>query len=96
MEEQDTSGATQSTAEPEAIALSNGIRLTGRQWLGLGLFAVMLLVFAPALWSHAETFALEPDYRIPHDLSNDYWLFDRFAGLSAEHYDTLLIGDSVS
>ena len=82
-------------AEPDAIALSNGIRLTGRQWLGLGLFAVVILVFAPALWRRTEKFALEPDYRIPHDLSNDYWLYERFAGLAADHDDTLLIGDSV-
>ena len=74
---------------------SNGIRLTGGQWLGLGLFAVVIVVFAPSLWHHAEKFALEPDYRIPHDLSNDYWLYERFAGLAADHYDTLLIGDSV-
>ena len=78
-----------------AIALSNGIRLTGREWLGLGLFAVVIVIFAPSLWRRAEKFALEPDYRIPHDLSNDYWLFECFAGLAADHYDTLLIGDSV-
>ena len=52
-------------------------------------------MFAPSLWHRAEKFALEPDYRIPHDLSNDYWLYERFAGLAADHYDTLLIGDSV-
>ncbi len=47
------------------------------------------------MWRRAEKFALEPDYRIPHDLSNDYWLYECFAGLAADHYDTLLIGDSV-
>jgi hypothetical protein len=83
------------SAEPAPIALSNGIRLTGRQWLGLGLFAALIMGFAPALWHRAERFALEPDYRIPHDLSNDYWLYECFAGLAADHYDTLLIGDSV-
>ena len=95
MGEPDSSRADRPSAEPDAIALSNGIRLTGRQWLGLGLFAVVILVFAPSLWRRTEKFALEPDYRIPHDLSNDYWLYERFAGLAADHYDTLLIGDSV-
>ncbi|HEV3256494.1 MAG TPA: hypothetical protein VG013_06430, partial [Gemmataceae bacterium] len=38
---------------------------------------------------------LEPDYRVPYDLSNDYWLYDRYARLAASEYDTLLIGDSV-
>ena len=92
---QDRNRANGPSAEQGAIALSNGIRLTGGQWLGLGLFAVVILIFAPSLWHHTEKFALEPDYRIPHDLSNDYWLYERFAGLAAMHYDTLLIGDSV-
>ena len=95
MGDQDRSSADRPLAEQGAIALSNGIRLTGGQWLGLGLFAIVILVFAPSLWRHTERFALEPDYRIPHDLSNDYWLYERFAGLCASHYDTLLIGDSV-
>jgi hypothetical protein len=82
-------------AEPKAIAFSNGIRLTGSEWLGLGLFAVVIALFVPSLWRRAEKFALEPDYRIPHELSNDYWLYECFAGLAADHDDTLLIGDSV-
>jgi hypothetical protein len=95
MGEQDSINGDWPPAKSEGIALSNGIRLTGWQWLGLGLFAVTILVFAPSLWQRRETFALEPDYRIPHDLSNDYWLYERFAGLAARHYDILLIGDSV-
>jgi hypothetical protein len=77
------------------IAFSNSIRLSGAEWLGVALFALALLVLAPVLWQRAEHFALEPDYRVPHDLSNDYWLYSSFAGLAVEHDDTLLIGDSV-
>lgn len=95
MGERDAGRGIDTAAEPEGIAFSNGIRLNGRQWLGVGLFAVVLLAFAPQLGRHAEKFALEPDYRIPHDLSNDYWLYECFAGLAADHYDTVLIGDSV-
>jgi hypothetical protein len=95
MGEPDSGRANRSSAEPEPIALSNGIRLTGREWLGLGLFAIAIVLFTPSLWRRAEKFALEPDYRIPHDLSNDYWLYECYAGLAADHYDTLLIGDSV-
>src|SRR5262249_10037324 len=92
---QEVSRVKETTAESEGIEFSNGIRLNGRQWFGLGLLAVVLLAFAPLLGRHAEKFALEPDYRIPHDLSNDYWLYECFAGLAADHYDTMLIGDSV-
>jgi hypothetical protein len=76
-------------------AFSNSIRLNGRQWLALGLFAVLLIVCAPLLWKNAESFPLEPDYRIPHELAGDYWLYKRYVELAAGHYDTLLLGDSV-
>jgi hypothetical protein len=32
---------------------------------------------------------------MPYDLTSDYWLYDRYAGLAAERYDAFLIGDSV-
>ncbi len=82
-------------AEPDAIAFSNGLRLTGRQWLGVGMFAVLLIGLAPVVWKRVEPFTLEPDYRMPHDLGNDYWLYERYAELAAGRYDTVLLGDSV-
>jgi hypothetical protein len=80
------------------IAFSNGIRLTGREWIGLGLFSLALLLFAPPLWEQIESFpspGLEPDYRMPYALSNDYWHYDRWTRLAAAHFETLVIGDSV-
>jgi hypothetical protein len=82
-------------SNPDSATFSNGIRLTGRQWAGVGLFTALLVVFAPSVWKQVEKFPLEPDYRMPHDLSNDYWLYERYVGLAAGRYDTLLIGDSV-
>jgi hypothetical protein len=79
----------------KSAEFSNGIRLTCRQWVGLGLFAVLLAIFTPILWKHAEKFTPEADYRLPHHLSNDYWLYQRFAELAADRYDTLVVGDSV-
>jgi hypothetical protein len=84
-----------SEPEPEPIAMSNGIRLTGRECLGVGLFALVILLFAAPVGARLERFALEPDYRIPHDLSNDYWLYECYAGLAANHHEAVLIGDSV-
>src|SRR6266576_2648407 len=82
-------------ADAHTAAFSNGIRLNGGQWLCVGLFAALLVAVAPVLWKHAEELALEPDYRMPHELSNDYWLYERYAGLAASRYDILMIGDSV-
>lgn len=77
------------------VTFSNGIRLRGREWLGVGLFALLVVLIAPSAWKRVETFSVEPDYRIPHDLGYDYWLYERYAGLATERYDTLVIGDSV-
>ena len=88
-------GQRQLPPELDTEARSNAIRLSGWEWVGAGLFAVLLIVAGPRLWKMFEKFDLEPDYRIPKDLSNDYWLYDRYAELAAAHYDTLVVGDSV-
>src|SRR5262245_38356625 len=86
----------EATMEHESpITFSNAVRLSLRQWLLVGLFAAALMAIAPMVWRHFEAFDLPPDYRMPHELSNDYWLFERFAGLAAARGDTLLLGDSV-
>jgi hypothetical protein len=88
-------GQRTAPADPGPVMFSNDVRLTGRQWLGAGLFAALLIAFAPSLWQRIESFHLDPDQRMPHDLSNDYWLYERYAALAAANYDTLLLGDSV-
>jgi hypothetical protein len=85
----------QPPADFSGTAFSNAVRLTGREWIFVGSFAALLALFAPRLWKHVEPFAPGADYRMPHDVSNDYWLYERYAGLAASRYDTLLLGDSV-
>jgi hypothetical protein len=79
----------------EPIEFSNGIRLTFRQWVFVGLYTVALVVLGPSLWEQVEPFAPGTDYRIPHDLSNDYWLYERNCRSAVGRYDTIVIGDSV-
>jgi hypothetical protein len=93
----DTGGLTprRSPLDAGPIAISNSIRLTGQQWIGIGVFAVLLILLAPPLWKQFEAFPLEADYRMPRDFGHDYWLYERYAGLAAAKYDTLILGDSV-
>jgi lysophospholipase L1-like esterase len=81
--------------EQEAPDFSNAVRLTGTQWIGVGIFSVALVLGAAPLWERVEKFDHEPDYRMPYDLSNDYWLYERYSRLAAIHTDTLVFGDSV-
>src|SRR5947209_5555560 len=80
---------------PEVAFGSNAVRLSLWQWAFVGVFALAMVLLSPSLWKKAERFDLEADYRVPYDLSHDYWLYDRYARLAALKYDTLLIGDSV-
>jgi hypothetical protein len=81
--------------EPTSPDFSNAVRLTDRQWIGVGAFTVALILGAAPAWERVERFDLEPDYRMPYELSHDYWLYERYSRLAAIHSDTLLVGDSV-
>ncbi|MFZ2147365.1 MAG: hypothetical protein WAV28_09100 [Sedimentisphaerales bacterium] len=54
-----------------------------------------LLCFGQRLWERVEKFEPAPDYRLPYELSNDYWLYSRYCRWAASKYETLVIGDSV-
>ena len=55
-----------------------GIRLSAGQWIIVGIICSAFLYFTPAFWGRIEKFSPGPNYRIPYDLSNDYWLYRRY------------------
>ncbi len=88
-------GRAETTRGIRAHDASNTMQLSAKQWLGLAAFVVVLAFALPAIWPHLERFPSEPDYRIPYELSNDYWLYDRCTREAAARCDTLVVGDSV-
>jgi len=74
---------------------SNCVRLSLGEWLIVGIFVLSLFYFGPRLWQRVEKFEPGPDYRLPNELSNDYWLYNRYCRWACTKYDTLVIGDSV-
>jgi hypothetical protein len=81
--------------EPDFSAVSNAIHLSGWQWISVGLFTIAMILLAPIIWQRIEPMKVEPDYRMPSEISDDYWLYDRVSRLAVSNYDTLLLGDSV-
>jgi hypothetical protein len=74
---------------------ANEMRLNARQWIvSLGLTLLVLLV-TPRLWPKVERFETAPDYRIPYELSNDYWLFGQRLRQVTDSRKIVLLGDSV-
>ena len=74
---------------------SNCVRLPGREWVIVGIVFAAIFCLAPVLWERFEKFEPEPDYRLPYELSSDYWLYNRYCRWTCSVYETLVIGDSV-
>jgi len=74
---------------------SNSVRLSPREWIIVTVIVSTLFCFGPMLWERAEKFEPGPEYRLPYELSNDYWLHARYCRWACSQYETLIIGDSV-
>ena len=80
---------------PHRLPNSNAVRLSGRQWLVVGVVMLALVALAPPAWKQAEPFKPGPAYRIPYTLGSDYWLYARHAGVVNRQDRIPIIGDSV-
>jgi hypothetical protein len=71
------------------------VRLSLSEWLIVAIIFSAVFYLAPMLWERVEKFEPSPDYRLPYDLSSDYWLYERYCRSACSKYDTLVVGDSV-
>ncbi len=74
---------------------SNEIRLRVWEWLIVAAVIAVLTIGLPPVWRGLEDFSPSADYRIPYDLSEDYWLFQQFSRSVCAEDKTLVIGDSI-
>ena len=74
---------------------SNAVKLSVREWLAAVVFVVVIVLLLPPLWRHQEVSSPPADYRIPYDLSEDYWLFKQYCRSVCGLGKTLVLGDSV-
>lgn len=71
------------------------MRLTARQWLATVAIVLATIAAVPPIWEKAGRFDTGPDYRIPYDLSRDYWLYSRWIRKVAVPENVIVVGDSV-
>ena len=114
MQKKDITEIRDSSRSPSNVEVpfgSNCVRLSLREWLIVGIVFSALLCFGPTLWERIEQFEPGPDYRLPYELSSDYWLQARYCrwacspspseGRGSRYSagrltaETLVIGDSV-
>ncbi len=71
------------------------MRLNLRLWIVSFIILATIILFTPVLWRKLEKFETRADYRIPYDISKDYWLYSRRLGQVASREKVILLGDSV-
>ncbi len=82
-------------ANSHDFACSHVVRLSGRQWLLVTVVLLGVVGLGPTVWSYFEGFTAGSDYRLPYELSSDYWLWRRHCGQACEQGRILVVGDSV-
>ena len=80
------------TAVPFGV---NEVRLNAGQWLTTLVLTGLVALLVPRLWERLERFETGPDYRIPYELSKDYWLYARRLSQVAKPDKVIVLGDSV-
>jgi len=83
------------TKHPEGLFITNEQRLNHRQWVVVLMLVTLIALVTPPLWRRLERFDTGADYRIPYQLSNDYWLFDWRLRQTAADRPVVVLGDSV-
>ena len=84
--------AAPGTAVPFGV---NEVRLNIHQWLAAAGIITIVVLLTPRLWERMERFDTGLDYRIPYDLSKDYWLYGRRLRQVAKPDKIVVLGDSV-
>ena len=79
----------------ERLPITTEMRLNLRQWAIVLAIVTLIAAATPRLWKNIERFDTGPDYRIPYQLSNDYWLFDWRLQKIAAADSIVVLGDSV-
>jgi hypothetical protein len=74
---------------------SHVVRLSGRQWLGVAVVFLGVVGLGPMVWERFESFQPGSDYRLPYEVSSDYWLWRRHCGRACAQNKVLVVGDSV-
>ena len=84
-----------SEQDNQPLTPSNGIRLSMGEWAFVAVVTVLGGWMAMATWSEDPAAGTTPDYRLPHELNEDYWFFRQVASRAAVEAEVAVFGDSV-
>ncbi|MGB9596786.1 MAG: hypothetical protein ACPL7B_10940 [Candidatus Poribacteria bacterium] len=64
-------------------------------WIIVFIILLVTVSLSPIIWNGLETFNPSDNYRLPYELSYDYWMFSRWCKYACSNYSIVMIGDSV-
>ena len=73
----------------------NELRLGVAEWISVLALVCFIVISSPWIWKKLERFDTGIDYRMPYNLSKDYWLYERRLQNIEDHSKVILLGDSV-
>lgn len=74
---------------------AHDVRLGARSWLVvLGLMGLVVGAL-PSLWLIWESIPFETNFRVPYELSKDYWLYQQWLAETEDQDPIYVVGDSV-
>lgn len=73
----------------------NSIRLSVVEWVIAMLMVGVMFVFMPAFWESREEVVFGRNYRVPYEMSNNYWFISRWVREASGEKPVVIIGDSV-
>ena len=68
-----------SDAVPESEEDGVELRLAPREWLVVLAIVIVFVAGVPPIWQAFERFRPDETYRVPFDLSSDYWIYRRLS-----------------
>jgi len=87
--------AAQAPAAPAVPFGVNEVRLSARLWLATFFLFWLVVLLTPRVWKRIQRFDAGPDYRMPYELSKDYWLYEQRLDQVAKPGTIVVLGDSV-
>ena len=86
--------ATEISRQPRSLRGQRDPAECGAMDRHVGLLALIMFL-TPHVWKHVERFQTGPDYRIPYELSKDYWLYQWRLEQVTDPKRVFVVGDSV-
>lgn len=95
MSKESTSTSNEPSGHPDVPFGANEVRLSWWQWIVVFVFVGTIVFSLPGWWVARESIPFETNFRVPYELSKDYWLYEEWLKEADAADAVFVVGDSV-